>query len=192
MLRFLSKLLGARTIEAETLGILNLCGDGAAGWAAADKAALAQLFQNVKESEQQPPGCNLLLLYCTIDNDGSIVGSRLGLREIIRDSGAPVVVVASPNSGESYKAGAKERPYGQAQPRDDDRPKGRGVRTVFPEALRGDEARKIHARRLGQAGATGAPPGAGRRPRHRVFLRVGSSGVSLSRPDARLRRDACL
>ncbi|MBM3802856.1 MAG: hypothetical protein FJW26_11180 [Acidimicrobiia bacterium] len=114
MLRFLSKLLGARTIEAETLGILNLCGDGAAGWAAADKAALAQLFQNVKESEQQPPGCNLLLLYCTIDNDGSIVGSRLGLREIIRDSGAPVVVVASPNSGESYKAGAKERPYGQA------------------------------------------------------------------------------
>lgn len=43
-----------------------------------------------------------------------VVGHPLGLREIIRDSGAAVVVVASPNSGESYNAAAKEKPYGRA------------------------------------------------------------------------------
>jgi len=42
------------------------------------------------------------------------VNHPLGLREIIRDSGAAVVVVASPNSGESYNAAAKEKPYGSA------------------------------------------------------------------------------
>jgi len=75
---------------------------------------IGPLFRQVSESTQQPPSCNLLLLYCAFENDGSIVRYPLGLREIIRDSGAAVVVVASQNSGESYNAAAKEKSYGRA------------------------------------------------------------------------------
>ena len=114
MASILSKLFGARTVEAGTLGILNLCGNDAAEWVAADRDALGRLFREVSESTQQTPSCNLLLLYCALESDGSIVRHHLGLREIIRDSGAAVVVVASPNSGESYNAAAKEKPYGRA------------------------------------------------------------------------------
>src|SRR5262245_26513622 len=114
MVGFLSKLFGARRVEAGTLGILDLCGDKAAALVAADRAALAPLFRVVSESTGQPPRCNLLLLYCAIENDGRIAGRSLGLREIIRDSGAPIVVVAMPNSGESYNAAAKGKSYGRA------------------------------------------------------------------------------
>jgi len=95
MLSILSKLFGVRTVEAGTLGVLNLSGSDAAAWIAEDKAALAPLFRELSESTQQPPSCNLLLLYCTLETDGSIVRHPLGLREIIRDSGAAVVVVRS-------------------------------------------------------------------------------------------------
>jgi len=100
---FLRRLLrrGPR-IEAHTLGILDLSSGTAGALMATDRTALAPLFRRVSESTDAPPRSTLLLVYCTIAADGAILNSARSLREIIRDAGAPVVVVATPNSGQSY------------------------------------------------------------------------------------------
>jgi hypothetical protein len=76
-------------IEAHTLGVLDLSGGTAGALMAADRTALAPLFRRVSESTDAPPR------------------RARSLREIIRDAGAPVVVVATPNSGQSYTVAAK-------------------------------------------------------------------------------------
>jgi hypothetical protein len=97
---------GPRRVEAQTLGLLDLSGGTAGALMAADRAALASLFRRVSESTDAPPQSTLLLVYCTISSDGVILNSRRSLREIIREAGAPVVVVATPNPGQSYTAAA--------------------------------------------------------------------------------------
>ncbi|MGZ9274870.1 MAG: hypothetical protein ACXW34_09025 [Nitrospira sp.] len=108
-----SKLFGPREVEA-TLGILDLSDGSASEMIAADRAVLASLFTGVNTSTKQPPACGVLFVYCTITADGLIPNYRLGLREIIRDSGATVVVVATPNAADSYHAAAKRTGYGTA------------------------------------------------------------------------------
>src|SRR5262245_16622060 len=98
----LARLFGTSTVEANTLGLFDLSGGAAAALAAADRTTLEPLFRQVRRSEEQVPRCDLLLLYCTIETDGAIRNSRLGLREIIRDAGAAVVVVATPNAAPCY------------------------------------------------------------------------------------------
>jgi hypothetical protein len=93
-------------IEAHTLGVLDLSGGTAGALMAADRTALAPLFRRVSESTDAPPRSTLLLVYCTIAADGAILNSARSLREIIRDAGAPVVVVATPNSDQSYTVAA--------------------------------------------------------------------------------------
>jgi len=113
----LARLFGTPRIQvpAHTLGLLDFSGGRASALAAADRTALEQFFSEVKEAVREPPPCQLLLLYCTIGPDGTISNSRLGLREIIRDAGAPVVIVATPNSGESYTVAAnKNKRYARA------------------------------------------------------------------------------
>jgi len=92
-------------IEAHTLGVLDLSGGTAGALMAADRSALAPLFRRVSDSADAPPRSTLLLVYCTIAGDGAILNSARSLREIIRDAGAPVVV-ATPNSGQSYTVAA--------------------------------------------------------------------------------------
>jgi len=114
---FLLRLFGAPKVQvqANTLGLLDLSGGLATSLAAADRTVLEPLFSRVSESAEGAPRCELLLLYCTIETDGTIRNSRLGLREIIRDAGAPVVVVATPNRGDSYTAAAgRNRRYARA------------------------------------------------------------------------------
>jgi|KBSSwiStaDraftv2_1062776.scaffolds.fasta_scaffold29654_7 hypothetical protein len=101
--------LGPR-IPAHTLGIHDLSGGAADALMAADRAALAPLFRRVSESSDAPPRSTLLLVYCTIGADGGIVNSPRTLREIIRDAGAPVVIVASPNPRRSYGLAVKRQP----------------------------------------------------------------------------------
>jgi hypothetical protein len=84
--------LGPR-IPAHTLGIHDLSGGAAEPLMEADRAALAPLFRRVSESSDAPPRSTLLLVYCTIGADGGILNSPRTLREIIRDAGAPVVIV---------------------------------------------------------------------------------------------------
>jgi hypothetical protein len=102
------------TIASPTIGFLDLTGGSAAAALAADKAALSPLFSSSVERWDEPPACSVLFLYCHIEPNGSIRGSGRGLREIIRDSGAAVVVVASENSGKSYIAAGKQKSYGRA------------------------------------------------------------------------------
>ena len=100
---------GPRRVEAHTLGMLDLSGGTAGALMAVDRAALAPLFRRVSESADARPRSTLLLVYCSIASDGAILNSRRSLREIIRDSGAPVVIVATPNPGRSYTAAANRR-----------------------------------------------------------------------------------
>src|SRR5215210_5298865 len=99
----LAKLFGPRRIKA-TLGILDLSGGAASEVAAVDRGALAAVFDQVSTSTHQPPSCGVPFIYCTVETDGRMRGSKLGLREIIRDSGATVVVVATPNPAGHYVA----------------------------------------------------------------------------------------
>ena len=100
--------LGPR-IPAHTLGIHDLSGGAAEPLMAADRAALAPLFRRVSESSDAPPRSTLLLVYCTIGADGGILNSPRTLREIIRDAGAPVVIVASPNPRRRYGLAVKRQ-----------------------------------------------------------------------------------
>ena len=102
------------TIDSPTIGFLDFTGGDASAVIAADKTALVPLFSSFSESSDEPPICNVLFFYCHLEPNGSISGSSFGLREIIRDSRAAVVVVASENSGDSYIAASKQRGYGRA------------------------------------------------------------------------------
>lgn len=105
---------GTPTIKSPTIGFYDLTSGGASAAIAADKTALVPIFTSSVESSDTPPACNVLFLYCHVEPSGSIRGSSRGLREIIRDSRAAVVVVASENTGDSYIAAGKQRGYGHA------------------------------------------------------------------------------
>jgi hypothetical protein len=101
-------------VRNPTLGMLDLSRGSAHPDLESDKAVLGDLFSSVAVSLDRAPHCNVLFIYGSIDGDGSIRNSQAGLRELIRDSGAVVAVVATNNSGQNYiKAGAK-KPYGSA------------------------------------------------------------------------------
>jgi hypothetical protein len=113
MAGLLSKLFGVRTVDA-SLGILDLSNGGASDTAASDEAALGPLFQSVTRSTRRPPECGVLLVYGTFGGDGRIADYPLSLRELVRDSKAAVVVVATDNPITSYEPAAARREYGQA------------------------------------------------------------------------------
>jgi hypothetical protein len=94
----------------------SLCLSPSAGllWANQDRQLLTPLFGDVRESRTTPPSCDVLLIYGKIDDKGRFPGTELGLREIIRDSGAKIVVVASENPGPNYVVAGKRTGYGLA------------------------------------------------------------------------------
>lgn len=94
--------------------LLNLGGHAMNECIEADLAFLTPLFGEVPVDHVQARKCNLLFLYANIAADGAIHGSTYGLREIIRDSAAEIVVVASANSGDSYIKAGKQLGYGRA------------------------------------------------------------------------------
>lgn len=106
--------IGATKIQSPRLAFLNLKGAASEQILAEDRSALASMFSAVQESSTTPPPCDVLFIYCDVGSDGRISGTTAGLRDIIRDSGARVVVVASENLGESYIASAKKTGYGHA------------------------------------------------------------------------------
>lgn len=101
-------------LKSPRLGVFNLKGDSASKTAEEDVSAIASCFSEVVESSTTPPKCEVLFVYCDFTVDGGVVGSAAGLREIIRDSGAYVVVVASENPAENSGAAVKPTGYGQA------------------------------------------------------------------------------
>ena len=105
---------GMLVIHAPTLGVLNLSGVSGEQLVNEDLPQLRPLFTTVRRSDSTPPTCDVLLIYCDISEDGTVEGSALGLREMIRDAGAAIVVVARDNPGQAYVAGAPRLPFGQA------------------------------------------------------------------------------
>lgn len=83
-----------RVITAPHLGVLNLVGDASAVARSEDLEALRPFFVSVCESDRSVPTCDALFLYATLNPDGSVAGAAEGLRAIIRDSRAKVVVLA--------------------------------------------------------------------------------------------------
>lgn len=102
------------TISAPTIGFLDLTEGEASVELAVDRAAISPLFGSSEDSSFEPPRCNVLFLYCHMESDGSIRDYGRRVREVIRDAGAAVVIVASENNAESYIAGTKKQPYGHA------------------------------------------------------------------------------
>ena len=101
-------------IESPKLGFLNLKGTAGEQLLAEDKAAFGAMFAGIQESSALPPQCDVLFVYCDVKRDGSVSGTEGGVRDIIRDSGARIVVVASANEIGSYAATTKAATYGQA------------------------------------------------------------------------------
>jgi hypothetical protein len=101
-------------IETPTLGVLNLAGPSGDALALEDLEQLGPLFASVRRSDGNPPACDVLLIYCDIAGSGRVEGSRRSLREIIRDAGAQIVVVAKNHPVNAYIAAAPRQPFGQA------------------------------------------------------------------------------
>lgn len=101
-------------ISSPRFGILNLKGETALPLITEDAEALRPIIGQPDQTSEGVPACDILFLYCDIELNGKIQNSTDGLREIIRDSGAVIVVVASENHGESYIAAGKDKGYGKA------------------------------------------------------------------------------
>ena len=101
-------------IEKPILGLLDLSGGANVSDVVTDRATLGSLFYFVSESTSWPPKCDVLFVYCQIEDDGRIRGSKSGLRDLIRESGALIPVVASENNAESCLAASQKTGYGSA------------------------------------------------------------------------------
>ena len=103
-----------QNISAPVAKILNLGGDEYSEIIKFDIGFLTRLFGEVRHLEWSVPGCDVLFPYAQLTVDGAIQDSSRGLREIVRDSGAKIVVVASPNPSGHYIKAGKQQPYGRA------------------------------------------------------------------------------
>jgi hypothetical protein len=101
-------------VASPRLGVLNLLGNRGSAFIREDLRALTPLFGKATQSTSAPPACDVLFIYARVQSSGVVEGSQSGLREIIRDSGALVVVVATENKLEAYIAGARKKLYGNA------------------------------------------------------------------------------
>jgi len=87
-----------------TLAFVNFIGKDAEEIAGQDIAALMPLFDRVENRTTPPkqiPTCQVLFLYAQLEPDGTIRGTKWSVREMVLLSKASIVVVASPNAGES-------------------------------------------------------------------------------------------
>ncbi|HVG92530.1 MAG TPA: hypothetical protein VNB54_13640 [Alphaproteobacteria bacterium] len=101
-------------IENPKIAFLNLIGPAASSLLAEDTAALKPLFSECLNSAGDVPICDVLMIYATITPDGVVQNTDYNLREIISKSQAPIVVVATENTGESYIAASKRPGLGKA------------------------------------------------------------------------------
>lgn len=69
----------------------------------ADLLNLQELFFESRCSSVQVPLCNVLFLYCTLQDDGGIEGVELRIRDMARLAQAHIVIVASDNDMEKYQ-----------------------------------------------------------------------------------------
>jgi hypothetical protein len=101
-------------IKSPSLGVLNLAGSHGEALLAQDLPIIRPHFSQTRTAQEGPLPCDVLLLYCEINQDGTVNHLASGLRELIRDSGASIVVVATEHPIEAYIAAAPRRPFGHA------------------------------------------------------------------------------
>ena len=89
-------------IPNPSIGFLNLQGEPGAALAAADERILSPLFKSSQSSTNVVPKCEVLFIYCRVDDQGKIVGRPESIRDLIKQAGAYVAVVASENNPNSY------------------------------------------------------------------------------------------
>jgi hypothetical protein len=94
-------------IAEPTVGFLNLLGESGAPFLQEDRNAIRPFFYEARESQDATPKCDVLLIYATVLADGSTLGAPSTLRQIISDSGAKIVILATDNSMDGYKAALK-------------------------------------------------------------------------------------
>ena len=177
----------ATVVRNRRLGILDLSAGRAQAELETDEAVLASLFSQVILSQGgMPPACDVLFIYGEVGADGKIKNSQFGLRELIRDFGAIVVVFASGNPGQHYVSANTTSNYGRANL----------VLTLnrkecaHPVPLRiilSDEAGYVYASGVGEASSTARISGgefAGHHFRVRtwagLFLRINDSSKLMS------------
>jgi hypothetical protein len=101
-------------LQAPSVGILDVDGLESKRLIALDMMFLKAIFGRVRTVTLAESACDVLFLYATLEADGSVVGSTPGLREIIRDSGAKIVVFGLPNPSLCHAEADKSKPYGKA------------------------------------------------------------------------------
>ena len=89
-------------VRDPSIGFLNLQGKEGAPLAAADQSVLSPLFKSSQSSTDVVPRCEVLFIYCSVDAQGKIVGRPESIRDLIKQAGAYVAVVASENNPNSY------------------------------------------------------------------------------------------
>jgi len=102
------------TMLYPTIGFFDLSKRAAHSELTEDKAVIAPLFCSTSESSTDLPKCDVLFIYCRIRDDGSLDSYPRSLREIIRYSGATIVVVATANSTAAYITAGRKQKYGAA------------------------------------------------------------------------------
>jgi len=91
------------------IGFLNLLGEEGERLVAEDRPALEPLFAAAVEGRDVPaPACDVLFVYADLGRDGNVFATEVGLRHLLRQSGARVLVVASENTSESCIVAAQE------------------------------------------------------------------------------------
>ena len=89
------------------IGFLNLLGEAAETMIADDRMAFESQFATEDELHGTGiPNCDILMIYCVVESDGRIRGTRDGLGDIMRRSRACIVMVASENPLEHYSIAA--------------------------------------------------------------------------------------
>jgi hypothetical protein len=101
-------------IRSPRLGILNLKGESTEQLIAADMDALMSILGRPVPGSTSAPFCDVLFIYCDIASDGQIGNFSGTLRDLIQTLRAPVVVVASENSGDAYISSTKGQRHGRA------------------------------------------------------------------------------
>jgi hypothetical protein len=101
-------------VESPRIAFLNLFGPAGEALVNEDKRVLAPLFNSVETSNSEPPSCDVLMIYCDLQNDGGIAGHSASLRDIMDAAKASIVIVASENSSAGYIAAGKRNGHAPA------------------------------------------------------------------------------
>jgi hypothetical protein len=89
-------------ISNARIGFLNLQGEPGVEPLEADRRILSSRFKTSQVSNDAIPKCEVLFIYCTLNSQGRVVGSSANVRDIIKEAGAYVAVVASNNAPATY------------------------------------------------------------------------------------------